>query len=220
MHKTRFVFVALALLAMLPTGASAQIDVGFQAGVNLYKLTGDSISAADSLGTLKGINIGVTVAVPVSDLFSVHIGLAYSQQGTAANDFFGDSINAKVKINYIDIPVLAKISPSMDGALGVDFFVGPSIGFKIGCKLSSSSTLFTGDCDSTTNDIQVKSTQFSIVGGAGINYAVGSGSLLLQGFYNYGLTNIDDSATPDPADPNAYNRGWSILVGYSMPVGG
>ena len=141
MNKTRFAFVALALLTMLPAGASAQLDISLRGGVNLYKLTGDSISAADSLGTLKGINIGVTVAVPVSDLFSVQIGLAYSQQGTAASDFFGDSINAKVKNNYIDIPILAKISPSMDGALGVDFFVGPSIGFNIGCKLSSSSPL-------------------------------------------------------------------------------
>ena len=55
------------------------------------------------------------------------------------------------------------------------------------------------------------------VGGAGFEFPMGPGRLLIEGRYIYGLTNLNDSSAGD--DSSSKNRTWAIFAGFAVPIG-
>ena len=73
------------------------------------------------------------------------------------------------------------------------------------------------DCDDSEFEIEVKDVDFGAMAGAGLHIGVtGNLSLVVEGFYNLGLTNIDDSGDEDTVK----NRAIYVLAGLSFSVGG
>ena len=206
MHKTKFALVALALLAMLPTFASAQVGYGLRGGLSMYKMGGNDVKdISDVTGYRTGINVTGFVNMPVSDILSIQGGLGYSQRGIK---FTEDDVSLNFAINYIEFQALAKISPEMSGSVGVDLFLGPTLGYEVGCKIGAA----VGDLEVQADcpDKTVNSTDIAILGGAGVNFSVtDQASVVLQGFYNYGITGIDEGTL------DLKNRGFVIVAGIS-----
>ena len=218
MNKTRFVFLTLALLTMLPAVASAQMELGFRGGLNLSSFGGSDVDADFGFtGTRTALNIGAFVNVPVSDIFSVQIGGAYSKKGGQETEA---GVDVTFALDYVEFPILAKISPSTAGSVGFDLFLGPTVGFKSSCKVTGDEggVSVSFDCDDPLLDISVKSIDLGATAGVGLNIAVNDqASALIQTFYTLGLGSLDDAAT-DPDDIK--NRGFAILVGLSYTLGG
>lgn len=212
----RFPFRALlstAFLMALPTVVSAQASIGVRGGLSLASVSGDN---TDELGTTKGLNIGGFVNVPLSGVAGLQIGAGFVQKGGEESEA---GVTAKIGVDYIEIPLLLTLSPSTAGSVGFDFFVGPAVSFKAGCTVSGSfdGTDVSIDCDDPEVDVELKSIDFGAMVGAGLDIAVSdAASLVLQGFYNFGLTSIDDSSDPD----SVKNRAFSILAGLSFTLGG
>ena len=72
------------------------------------------------------------------------------------------------------------------------------------------------ECDEPGSDIfERKSTDFSLTGALGFEYRIGPGSILVEGRYVYGLTDIADS------DFNSVrNRMFGFFAGYSISLSG
>ncbi len=203
-----------ALLLTLPTVVAGQ-TLGFRGGLSLATLEGDNVENPSSR---TAVNFGGFFNVPVSNVLGVQVGVGLVQKG-------GEETEAgavgKLKLNYLEIPLLLTFSPPTTGNVGFDFFVGPALGFKTGpCTVSRSQGGLTVsvDCDDPQLDTPLKSVDLGGMVGAGLNIGLTPTlSLVLDGFYDLGLTNIDDSGD---VDNDVKNRAFSILAGLSFSVGG
>ena len=196
--------LAFAVLVTAPAPAAAQtpIHYGITAGVNLAGVSGD---VGDLLTENRtGFAAGGFAEIGLSPAFSIRPEVLYSQKGAKESEG-GDEI--VFKLTYIEIPVLAKYAIPMEGSLRPWLAAGPAVSFKAGCDIEtdiggSEDSL---DCDET--EFQMKSTDFSLLFGAGVD--VGAFSLGIR--YDLGLAN-----TLDVDGFDSKNKTLSLMAGYTF----
>jgi hypothetical protein len=210
---------------MLCTAAQAQMSIIPKVGVTFSGIAFDE--DIEEQTTKTGLVLGAGLNLPVvEDFFSVQPELLYTQKGVAyeGEEPFLGKVKVGLTINYLEIPVLAKIS------FGGDDFkayvnAGPSIGFGLGgkSKIEASGeteendlTFGSDDDDSFSNRLDL-GAQF----GGGIGFKVGPGSLLLDLRYGLGLSNLNKAEDGmSSAEAKSKNRVLAISLGYAIPFGG
>jgi len=139
--------------------------------------------------------------------FAIQPEALYAQKGGKAEE---SGTSVKVKVSYAEIPVLLKVRmPVKSGGLvSPHVYVGPAIGFKIDCTLKGSdgTTTISGSCDD--NDTKLKSTDFSVVFGAGLDV----GRAVIDVRYDLGLSKISDETTNN----DVKNRTLFLLAGWTF----
>jgi hypothetical protein len=170
---------AMATLAFTPTAPlAAQTSYGVMAGGSLANFSGDFFQTKATTGFLFGgfANLG-------HGDFVIQPAVLYNRKG-AKEDETGSDL--KINLDYIQIPVLVQIGmPS--GTNGRLFLsAGPALGIKIGCKIkgSNSGVSASSDCGGPNDEVDAKSTEFSFIGEAGMQF--GKFSLAVRG--DIGLT--------------------------------
>ncbi len=200
--KKLMLFAAVAVFGFANIHAQDGIKFGAKAGVNFAKLTGDDLEDADGR---TGFHVGGLVEIPISEKFSVQPELVYSQQGLQYKDTFeGFTYEQKWKLDYINIPVMAKFYVA-DG-FAIEF--GPQFGFIMNAKSESS----VGD-NSQEFDIKDDVAGFDFSAGAGVSYKLPNG-LFFQGRYMFGLSNVDKSEEEEGFDDNLTNSVLSFSIGF------
>lgn len=215
--KKVLLFAAVAVFGLAFVNAQ-EMKFGAKVGVNFASITGDM---TEDLSGLTGFHIGGYVDIPVSEKFSVQPELQFSTQGAEEN--FEDEFEkeeGKIKLNYLNIPVMAKFKV----AEGFSVQAGPQIGFLLSAKNEYSFTDKVdpgfGNDESGEEDIKdfIKSTDFGI--NFGLGYEMASG-LNFSARYNLGLSNIydfDNDVDPDFGIGEIKNQNSVIQlsVGYSF----
>ncbi len=194
------------LLMTLPTVVAGQ-TLGFRGGLSVPTLGGDD---AGENNTRTALSFGGFFNVPVSNVLGVQVGVGVAQKGATRE---GDRV--ELAMDYLEIPLLLMFSPPTTGNMGFNFFIGPALGFRTSCTRTSPAgvTVSVDDCDDV--DISLKSVDWGAMVGAGLDIGLtGNVSLVFGGFYNLGLTKIDDGGSVDRK-----NRALSILAGLSFSVG-
>lgn len=191
--------------AQAQNGTMAGVDFGLTAGVNIATLGGSDVDDADNLTGFMG---GVSLIFPVSEIFAIQPELLYSRKGAKGN--FDEGVAGEIKLAYIDIPVLARIPLGTNPAMRPVLFVGPAIGFNISCDLKGSAGNITVEADCDDVEFDIKSVEFSLIGGAGLDF----NNFGIFARYQHGVTSIDDSS--DPA--KVYNRLFTIGGRISIPM--
>ncbi len=171
---------ATVMLALTPAAPlSAQNVYGVMAGGSLANFSGDFIDSKATMGFLFGgfANLG-------RGDFIIQPAVLFNRKGAKDNEVGSD---VKIHLDYIQIPVLVQIGmPS--GTNGRLFLsAGPALGIKMGCKAkgSESGVNVSVDCDAFDEGVDAKSTEFSFIGEAGMEF--GKFSVALRG--DIGLTN-------------------------------
>ena len=188
--KTTFALV-IALLVSAGT-ATAQTSFGVKAGLNLANLSIDEAEDTFEPENRTGFVAGVFVTIRGGGIFAFQPEVLVSNQGAKFSDTVG---SGSAKIDYLQVPLLARIGPS-----NVGIVVGPSIGYRINAKLSGGG--LTEDEDFSD---QIERMDVGLV--AGVTGDIGR--LVLDGRYTWGLTNIEKEATAD----KTRNRVISFTVG-------
>jgi hypothetical protein len=185
-------FLALALTLGVASAAQAQsARFGVKAGASLTSFTGTD---ADNAKNKFGFNGGVMANFALNDMFSIQPEVLYSMKG-AKRDGIGNG-DYRFNANYIDVPVLAKIST---GATGLFFELGPQVGFLASAKLKD---------DSNSADIKdsFKTVDFGYA--AGLGFQAESGPMVgLR--YNGGITSVDKDS-----DAKLRNSAFQLYVGF------
>ena len=212
-HKTMLV---TALLVTLPTVVAGQ-TLGFRGGVSLATFGGDD---AGNAGSRTALSFGGFFNVPVSNVLSVQVGAGLARKGVEETELGPElQLKLELKLDYLEIPILLTFSPPATGNVGFNFFIGPALGFKTSCTVIASNALrliVTSDCGAPSLDPPLKNVDLGAMVGAGLDIGLTANvSLVLDGFYNLGLTNIDDSGV----DNDTKNRAFSILAGLSFSLG-
>jgi hypothetical protein len=168
------------------------VAFGAKAGLNLATITGDE---TDGLDSRTAFHLGVVAEISVSEKFSVQPELLYSAQG--ASDSF-EGIDVDLKIDYINLPVMAKFYV----AEGFSLEAGPRVGFLLSAKGE-------GGGESIDFKDETKGIDFGV--NLGVGYKLESG-LNFGARYNLGLSNINDGEDSD--DFKNQNSVFQLSVGY------
>lgn len=213
-----------ALLCAITFGAAplaAQaVTVGPMAGIGFSTFSGDDADAFGDegldfdKGSRTGFAVGGFAEFEFGSNFAVEPQLMYVQKGARYNGSVdvgtGTPVDASAGINldYIQLPVLFKAElRKPDSKVTPSVFVGPAIGFNLGCTITAEGDGedFSEDCPDDT----FKSTDFSLVLGAGLEF----GRFSLQGRYDMGLGSVADADGVD-----VKNSGWLFTLGYGFRV--
>ncbi len=125
------VFLVILSAASFLVG-QAQINVGVKSGFNFSNLGPDLYGNRMKLS----FHAGGYANIPLVDKFSVQPELIFSRQGAKFKDNNRD--DAKLRLNYLNIPVLAKYNdPS-----GFYAETGPQFGFLINAKVKNDGNLY------------------------------------------------------------------------------
>ena len=205
-HALSFAALLLTLFAFTATPAMGQmggmngmdIKPGVRAGVDFMTFGGDDADG-DDLGRRTGIMIGGFALVDLTGPFALQPELTYIQKGAESSD--GDLTR---KNDYIEIPVLAKFQLPVSGPASPNLFAGPTLGFNVTAELE--------DDEGNTQDFgdETSGTEFGLAVGGGVDFGLGTGTLMVDLRYELGLTSIDDT----DADQSIRNQGFVITAGF------
>lgn len=155
--------------------ASAQIQFGVKAGLNVANLTMSGIQYGASISSKIQFNAGALVLIPLFSDFYLQPELMYSGQGLS----FSNSIaNGKTNYGYLNLPVLFRYQH----ASGLFVETGPQIGF-----LLSAEEIGNGHTVDTKSQTQAIDFSWAF----GLGYKLKKIPIGIDARYNLGLTNID-----------------------------
>ena len=179
----------IAVMIMAAVGVNAQNEVGQfslmpKAGINIANVT-----KADNAKSKIGLAVGVEAAYGVAKNFELTAGLLYSMQGAKA-----DGTDAKINMDYLNIPILAQYYLIK----GLAVKAGVQVGFNTSAKVKIG--------DESADIDGKKSVDFSIP--VGLSYEIAN--VVLDARYNIGMTKMFEGA-------DSKNSVIQITLGYKFP---
>lgn len=175
----------MALMVFIATTASfAQWSVGSITVQPKIGINGANITDADNSDSRIGLVLGGEFEYRVSPIFSLSAGALYSMQGCkgTAEDEDGNTGDVSLKLDYINVPILANVYV----VKGLAVKLGIQPGFNVRHKATAS----VSGVNVTTNLPGIKSVDFSIP--IGVSYEFNR--FVIDGRYNLGVTKLIDGA--------------------------
>jgi len=173
-------------------------------GANLSTIGGEEIGDTE-FSSRSGLLIGGQLGIHANSGFGVLIQALYTQRGADFGE--GGSEDGRIKLDYVQIPVLAQMQFPSAGVTPY-LFAGPSLSFKAGCEAEDLDSGETIDCDDPEFDLDQRSTDFSIIGGAGLR--IGAFDFAIR--YDYGLAKIEQGSEAD----NLKNRAVTLTAALAV----
>ncbi|WP_299826152.1 porin family protein [uncultured Pontibacter sp.] len=156
MKKTLILFM-LALVTTVTAQAQMQApSIGIRAGANYSGFSGDDV---DNLDRMFGFHAGITSQFYLTsdNFFAIQPEILFSKKGAESEDN-----NSKIKISYLDVPVLARVN-----AGPLYFEGGPQVSFRIGGDVEANGQNVIDDLD------MFKRTSFGYAAGIGLATPLG-----------------------------------------------
>lgn len=207
MKNLKTVFFFFSLIFVVGT-VQAQLSIGPKIGINLATAGGDDV---DDIKSHLGFQFGAAAEIGISEKFAIQPELLFFQKGSKTEfGFLGTNLKIEQILNYLEIPILAKVMFGGEG--GAQFFatVGPSFGFGLGGKVKTGGQ----ETDINFGDDMLKKLDISASIGAGAQFAAGPGNLFVEARYLLGLSSLDDSSQ----EADVKNRGFGISAGLLFPL--
>lgn len=220
MKKIYILLFSLVLLAMqtFTFGQSglydypefnSKLEVGFLGGVSIATFNLDKNSPDSEIKMRTGFSGGVLLRYVFDENFSVQPAVLYSMMGSQLNS---STERHEYKYNYINIPVIVNVTFPMHDVIKPRLFMGP----ELGIVLDANEEITLPDKRVVKSDIKnkVKKPNFSMVFGAGIDYALGNNNITVDFRYNIGINDINDGFLTS----KVYSRNFTIMTGYSIAI--
>lgn len=186
--KKLFLFAVLFIFTLTTTHAQ-DISFGIKAGVNFSSVTGDNV---DELDGRTSLHAGGVVNIGISELFAVQPEVLFSAQGATTSE---EGIDATVKLDYINIPIMADFTV----AEGFSLQGGPQIGFNMTSEV---------EWEDETEELEdIESLDLGL--GIGAQYRLPMG-VFFQARYVIGMSDISS----DDSDDKNQNSVLSISAGW------
>ncbi len=169
-----------------------------------------------------GAAFGAFLEFSINDKFAIQPELLYTMKGVKG-EFEGEDpdsgetvkVKGTIKLSYLEIPVLVRLSIPTEGKIKPSFLIGPALAFEISAEQEGEAKGETID-ESGSEDTDVKGVDFGLVFGAGVAYELEKGKLMFDARYTLGLTSVPD--IEGAGDINAKNSVISITVGYCFSL--
>lgn len=210
MRRLPAIILTLLLSTLfITTTANAQLlQFGVKGGLNMTDFSGVDYDSDTRNGGHLGLSL--TLNPPLLPL-GVESGLYYTQKGAR---FMGTDpelgeIEFTYKMDYLEVPVLAKLDILPAGPVRPHILAGPWIGFAVNAEseLAIDNISATEDMSDFTRPVDM-----GLLFGVGSDLNIGIARLSLQLRYSLGLT----PALEDEFDEGEKNRALYLTVGYGF----
>ncbi len=124
--------------------------------------------------------------------FGISGDILFSQKGARFESVPSGNSRATYtqRINYLEIPVLARYFLTLSGSFRPNFFIGPSVAFRLNAKTKDYSINNAEQPDADITDFY-RPADLGFVGGIALNFEIAKGKrVLMDARYTYGLTDI------------------------------
>lgn len=212
-------FLASVFALFLGTVAFAQIGIKGGVAISTINQQNTNVSREDiDNNSIITPVIGLTFAANLGDIITIQPELLYSQSG-GRNTFNVLNVNSEstYRINYLELPVLAKLmlgNSGDDGGLGFYLGAGPFVGYALNGKLKSVvGTAAAVDRDFTFDDQDnAKRLNYGLLAATGVNF----GRMNVDLRYNFGTNNLldNDAINTNDNKPILQTRGIALTLGY------
>lgn len=210
-------------LFAFPTFLTAQLELGFRAGLNMSEASdlratnGDLLEAAK----LNGINAGVFANIQLGSIVALQPEVTFSQKGFTATWDSSDS-SSTLNTSYLDMPLMIEAGFAMGKNFRVFANAGPNVSYLIKAEEEFYNSM-NGETTTTEYNFDVESLERLDVGinfGGGISLKMNRWKYTLDARYNMGLKEI--MATENAMDfvDKAKHRVTNISIGISYFVFG
>lgn len=216
MFRTRvFCMMALILLLVTASATAGPLGKGIKAGLS-YSMVTNSQSDIDDSDRMAGVAAGVSASYELIPGLKIQPELLYVQNGgkygitlTGTEGQILGTGDLKWKLNYIQIPVLARLEIPVLSAVLPTLMAGPAVNYLVSSswEVDAGSNSSDGDLDD-----QVKSTDLSLIFGIGMKLGAGPAGVSIDLRYVHGLNNINDVNE----DVEIKNRSFQALAGFSF----
>lgn len=175
------------------SNAQLPIDFGIKAGVNLANFSGTDADLDSRQAFVVGASMDLSLPMFPIGLES---GVYFSQKGA-------ESGSNTLKLDYVEVPVLAKINFGPPGPFSPHLVAGPYVGFTITSETEDGSGN-TFELDDFVNEVDFGGTV-----GVGADFNMGLTKLNAQLRYSMGFTPV----FTDQLDGGEKNAVLSVVVG-------
>lgn len=212
----KLLFSAILLASGLVN--AQEIKYGAKLGLNISNFSGD---VTDSK-SLIGVQLGGFAEIGISDKFAIQPELLFSMQG-AQSEYsetdLGDTYSeeSKTKLNYLNVPVLAKYYIADNFAV----LAGPQFGILMSAKEDYDvSETISGVTDNYSESTDVKDfyKTLSLSFNVGAGYSI-TENIFVDARYNLGLSSIAKNFTDEFGDSfsaDIKNNVIQFSVGYKF----
>lgn len=203
--KKIYLFLILSVITV--SVSHAQFKFGIKGGGNVATLVGDV-----EVDPILGFHLGAYAHIGFTNNFGIQSELLYSTQGDkydfVDNNFL--TVNAKDRLNYLNIPVLLKLQTNS----GITFEGGGQFGFLLMSKITYD--IENNNSGVTYDDYENKEylnpVDFGLVLGAGYELASGI-NINLRAIF--GVTNVNDpEKIPDSEEVS--NLVGQLSIGFPL----
>lgn len=199
---------SVLLLGLIVGGASnvqAQaLSAGVKAGLNVATLDFDrQPPESPAIDTRTGLVAGLFFVWPAGSRLSVQTEALYSQKGATFDE---SGVSGAVELDYLEVPILLRLSTPPSNGASFHVFGGPSFGVRLRAR---SEIAFEGETEREEFSDEVKRFDLGLVVGAGVEL----GRLVIDGRYTWGVSNVNALADDDV---EIRNRAFSIMAGVKF----
>jgi len=210
--------VVFSVISLTSLHAQQRWSVGPRLGATISKITGDP--KANTF--LPGFTGGFYVMYSDINHFGISGDVLFSQRGGKYDFIELNNIRYTYtqRINYIEIPIMARYFLNLEGALRPNVFAGGAAGFRLNAKqknIQENDTRF----DDFDNTDLYKPVDLSFLVGVGLNFKIAKARWIQTDIrYQQSLvTTFNGSPQAGTSTPNYRNSSFSVLFSYALGVG-
>lgn len=218
MKRSEVVMTGVVLVLVSAAPARAQdLRIGMQIGLSVSSFHPGHLEVSDGTPALDehrtGLVAGATVAYRLGVRAEVESGLLWVQKGArGALQGFEEPIATDVRMSYLQVPLLIRVTPLPDLPVRMSVAAGPALSFETRCAMEQdvSPVAVVVGCQD-----EHATTDVGLLLGAGFAWTLGTAELMLEARYDLGLRDIDTAGYLD-----THNRGFMLAPRVSIPLGG
>ncbi len=228
MKRKDFFSIAILVIGFVAT-AQAQFSAGIRAGASIGNVSTPVIIdlIAPDFQYLPGIDFGILGEYQIKDKFSITGEINYREKGfrmaeNRAVDLLGISMPLGVRIDtrlrYLDLPVQFKYDLGK-GPIKAYLKAGPQVGYALNGRIKTKAN-FLVDWNLTNTPIDLDAINYrrfevGILGGGGVEFDTGQGSVMMDISYHQGITDLFKLPV---AELDIKNHGFGFGIGYKISL--
>lgn len=205
-----------AAVLLIPARASAQgVTIGIKGGLSNtnvnFKFAPGEEETLPSPDAINGLIIGGWVGRDFNPKVGMLVEFLYDQGGTKLGftDEDGTRIEQKINVDYIQIPVLARMNFKTSNTAVMHIFGGPTFAFKA----RQSEKLTVNGVEVSSEDLEeasIKSNDMGLTIGAGFDIR----QFVIDARYTWGLMNINKDT--GGGEPEVKTKQFAIMFGMEL----
>jgi len=200
----RLAIIRLCVVVAFLVALSQAMDLGIRGGFPFASLYGDGVA---DCGWRRAMCVGVSTEYSILGLVAIQPELLYVQKGAQCDvdPFTGTDVGETytVKLDYVELPVLAAMSVPLPSLVKPRVFAGPYVAYN----LKAEGSFETG----SSSDLDfIKPFDYGAVVGVGTDLDFILAKVMLDGRYTFSLASIHE----DGGDVK--NRTITVMLGLLL----